>query len=107
MRSSNQYMLVTNKNQSPTGEVLNLFVSKFLKSLQHQPAKPSGIYAYPTVFKLLSALFSLNKREGWAFLRELQELGFIKLVPAHGVRITAEVDENGHVEESGGSRKKS
>ncbi len=91
----NKLDVAARKSQRLNKNVLNVFILKFMASLKRQPARKSGIYAYPTVFKLLSALFSLNKREGWLFLRELQAAGLIKLIPAHGVRILAEVDENG------------
>ena len=82
------------KCQYKQNEALNLFVEKFLASLRRQQARPSGIFPYPTVFRLLSALFSLNKRESWLFLRELQSFGLIKLIPAHGVRIVVEVGDD-------------
>ena len=91
-----RFDVLMHKYQLQRRKALDLFISKFLVSLRRQKPKPSGIYAYPTVFQLLSALYSLNKKEGWLFLRELQELGLIKLVPAHGVRILAEVDEDAH-----------
>ena len=94
MRSKHNYITVANKRQIRKKEALDVFIFKFLTSLKRQPARPSGIFPYPTVFRLLSALFSLNKRESWLFLRELQEMGLIKLIPAHGVRILVEVDGN-------------
>ena len=94
VRCSCVVTVLTHKRQLHKNEALNLFVEKFLASLRRQQARPSGIFPYPTVFRLLSALFSLNKRESWAFLRELQAMGLVKLIPAHGVRILVEVDEN-------------
>ena len=95
MRSKHDYITMANKHQIQGEGALNVFICKFLASLRRQPAKKSGIHPYPVVFRLLSALFSLNKRESWLFLREMQAAGLIKLIPAHGVRILVEVDDDG------------
>ena len=105
MRSKHNCITAANKGQIQREGALDVFIFKFLASLRRQQARPSGIFPYPTVFRLLSALFSLNKRESWLFLRELQEMGAIKLIPAHGVRIVVEVDGDGY-KKGGGNRKK-
>ncbi len=95
MRSKDKFAITAHKQQHRSDGALNLFICKFITSLKRQPARKSGIHPYPVVFRLLSSLFSLNKQESWLFLRALQELGLIRLIPAHGVRILAEVSEDG------------
>ena len=60
---------------------------------------PSGIIRFPDVYHTLSWMFHLNKRESRKFIKELENYGFIKIVPFNGIRILREEVEGCDVRE--------
>ena len=73
------------------GESISIVHQKAIKTLQRSKNKTvSGIIRFPEVYRTLSWLFHLNKREAREFLKELRRAGLIEVVPFNGIRITSE-----------------
>ena len=51
---------------------------------------PSGIIRFPEVYHTLSWMLHLNKREARRFIKELENYGFVKVIPFNGIRILRE-----------------
>ena len=69
--------------------------TKFKSSIAHRKALgllkdkcgSKGLIRYPDVFHLLSWYLHLSKKESRIFLKELEQVGFISIVPYHGVML--------------------
>jgi hypothetical protein len=46
---------------------------------------------FPDLFEKLCRNFSINKSEAWDYVKMFQELGFLKIIPYHGVKLNFEV----------------
>jgi len=69
---------------------------KAIQSLSKLKRTSGGIIRFPEVFHALSWLLHLNKQESWKFLAELEQLGLIRVVWGHGIRIL----ENGGADDA-------
>jgi|Deesub1362A_J573_1020465.scaffolds.fasta_scaffold01370_7 hypothetical protein len=81
------------KNEGLRG--LSVVYCKILQYLAQCPKSRSGIISFKDVFRLLSWLFHLNKRESWIVLREMQNLEALEIIPFRGVRILVDVGGDG------------
>ena len=65
---------------------------KALPHLAERAKRYQGkILPFPQARLVLSWLFRLSKEESWLFLKEMQSLGLIQMVPHRGIRILQEV----------------
>lgn len=54
-----------------------------------------GIIRFPHVFAKLCGCFSIPKSECWNVLVTLRDLGFIQIVPYHGIKVVEEAQHVG------------
>jgi hypothetical protein len=61
-----------------------------LARLKELESPLNKIIRFPRVFEKLCATFSITKRQCWEILFIFRDLGFIEIVPHHGIRILIE-----------------
>jgi len=65
----------------------------FLKRLASCESHKGGIIKFPRLFSKLGPCFSLNKKQIWSILYFLNDLGFIKIICGHGIRLNYDLLE--------------
>lgn len=58
-----------------------------LKRLESCEPRRGDIIKFPTVFSKIGPSFQLNKKQIWSLLHLLNDLGFIKIICGHGIRL--------------------
>lgn len=61
-------------------KAIRLFEKKIIDS-------EKKVLRFPEVYHTLSWLFHLKRSEAFAFLKELQDEGYIRIVPFHGIEL--------------------
>jgi len=65
----------------------------FLKRLASCEAVRGDIIKFPRLFSKIGSSFQLNKKQIWSVLYFLNDLGFIKIVCGHGIRLNYSLPE--------------
>ncbi len=61
-------------------------IYRFLEKIEEKTLpRSNGIYAFPEVFRIGWQCFRLNKKETKKLLKQMEKLGFIKIIPYHGI----------------------
>jgi hypothetical protein len=47
----------------------------------------NGIRKFPPIFSKICGSFQLDKKKGWELLYFFQDLGFLKIIPCHGIKL--------------------
>ena len=89
-------LALKSEKTQPSPEGGSVVHFKAIQSLQKLRRTRGGIIRFPEVFHTLSWLLHLNKQESWRFLAELEQLGLIRVVWGHGIRII----ENGGADDA-------
>jgi hypothetical protein len=66
------------------GGLYGLFLQRLEKAGEVMHKK---IIPFPIIFQKLCASFTLKRQQCWDILFMLRDLGFIEIIPYHGVRI--------------------
>jgi len=73
-------------------EIIGLYgiFFKRLEELKEQCKK--DIIPFPILFKRLCGSFRITKKECWSVLFLLRDIGFIEVVPFHGIKISKNLE---------------
>lgn len=69
--------------------------TKIIKALDKIDIKRNAIIPFPEVNRVMSWMFHCGKNDRQILISELERLGFVEVVPFHGIRILSNYDNVG------------
>lgn len=72
---------------------MSVLYAKIVQKLQERAV--DGRLGFPDAKLVFSWIFHLDRREAWALMRELEQAGYIEIVPYRFIRIKRDIGKHG------------